>query len=83
MALVNVQVRFYSILKQYAREHGIGDVLTLSVEEGTTISQIVERAGIPIRRVGRYMKNGQILQPDYAPAEGDVIDVIPPTISGG
>jgi len=83
MASVNVQFRLVSILKQYGREKGLGDAFSLQLDEGTTLAQAMERAGVPLRRVGRFLKSGRALMPEYAPADGDVIDVVPPTISGG
>ena len=83
MAPINVQFKLYSILKQYGREKGIGDAFSLQVEPGTTLAQMVEQVGIPSKRIGRFIMQGKALQPDYAPADGDAIDLVPPTISGG
>ncbi len=83
MASVNVQFRLVSILKQFGREKGIGDTFTLQLAAGATLAQAMEQVGVPARRIGRFLRNGQTLLPDYAPADGEVIDVLPPTISGG
>lgn len=83
MATITVHFRLYSILKQYGLDKGLGEAFSLSVEEGTTLERIMERVGIPPKRVGRYLRQGRTMQPHEAPADGDVIDVLPPTISGG
>ena len=83
METVSVQFRMVSVLKQVAREMGLGDAFTLELPAGATLAQAMEQAGIPARRIGRYLNNGKIRMPDYAPVDGEIIDVVPPTISGG
>ena len=83
MARISIELRLNSILKKFGREKGLGDNFALSVEEGTTLDQAREEVGIPPKWVGRFLKDGQPLRPEYKVAAGDVIEVLPPAISGG
>ena len=83
MASIHVAITLYSILKKYGQERGLGGQFTLEVEEGTTLEQLREQIGIPAGRVGRYLKQARTLEPTYVLADGDVIDLLPPMISGG
>lgn len=83
MALITVEIKLYSILKKHGQDNGYGGQFSLQIEEGTTLEQIREQIGIPAKRIGRYLKRARPLEPDYAPADGDAIDFLPPMISGG
>ena len=83
MGQIRVEIKLYSILKKFGQEQGLGSQFLLEIEEGTTLDQIREQIGIPIRRIGRYLKQGKPVESDYAPADGETIDFLPPMISGG
>lgn len=84
MDTVRVEVHLYSILRKYAQEKGYSDSrFTVEVPRGTTVDEIREMLGIPERWIGRFLKEANRLPADYAVQEGDVIDILPPTIGGG
>lgn len=83
MAPINVEIKLYSILKKYGQEKGLGGQFALEMDEGATLEELRERIGIPAGRIGRYLKQARPLQPDYVLVDGDVIDLLPPMISGG
>ena len=83
MAPIHVEIKLYSMLKKYGQEMGLGGQFTLEIEEGTTLDQVREQIGIPARRIGRYLKQARAMEPAYVLVDGDVIDLLPPMISGG
>jgi molybdopterin converting factor small subunit len=83
MAPIHVEIKLYSMLKKYGQEQGLGGQFTLEVEEGATLEQVREQMGIPASRIGRYLKQARAVGPEYVLVDGDVIDLLPPMISGG
>lgn len=83
MTTKRVEIRLYSILKNYGEEKGWGDRFPLEIDESFTLDDVRAHIGIPPNRIGRFVRQGRTMQPHDLPEDGDTIDVLPPTISGG
>lgn len=86
-ASVHITFKLYASLGDYlpAAARG-GNVLSLSVSTGTTITQAVEPFGLPPKLVHLVLLNGHFVPPEQRASrvleEGDVLAIWPP-IAGG
>jgi sulfur-carrier protein len=77
-----VELRLYATLHQYLPDLPIGDGKTLEVAEGTTVRQLLEQVGAPVKTSHQVFVNSRKAGLDHPVADGDEIAVFPP-IGGG
>jgi molybdopterin synthase sulfur carrier subunit len=80
--VVEVEVKIFATLRKYAPGLGIGEPLTLSLNDATTLDQLVERLGIPGNEVKVIMVNFHAQPTDYLLADGDRVAIFPPVAGG-
>lgn len=80
--MIEVEVYLYAYLRRYCPETELGRPLLLTVEEDTSIGQLLERLGIPRESRRIVFVNGVMQGDDYALRAGDRLAVFPP-IAGG
>lgn len=77
MDRINVTVKLFAMLRE-----GRFDVMTDGYPAGTTVSDIIQRLGIPDKEVTLIFINGRHGQKDTPLSEGDTIALFPP-VGGG
>ena len=81
--MIKVKVRLFAYLRRYHPESGSGKPLSLNVEEGTTVQQLLqEKLSVPPEVVKAVFINGIVKESDYVLDDGDRIGIFPP-IAGG
>lgn len=79
---MHVTVKLYATLRRYRPEQPRGAALPIEVPSGATVSQVIERLGIPDAAPLVAMVNNAVRTVDYVLAEGDTLSLFPP-VSGG
>ena len=81
MAAINITIRLFTVLQQYLTE-GTRGRATLSLSEGTSVGQVLDRLGIPQDIPTIILVNGAQKNRDHVLCNGDELTVFPP-IAGG
>ena len=81
--MIEVEIRLYATLRKYLPELGVGEPLSLNVEDGTMVKQLLEEElSISTGVVKTTFVNGVARGPDYILGDGDRVGIFPP-IAGG
>jgi len=81
--MIEVEVRLYATLRRYRPELKAGESLSLNLEEGTTVRQLLEeKLGIPTEVVKTTFVNGVAQRFDYVLVDGDRLGIFPPVAGG-
>jgi len=81
--MIEVEVRLYATLRRYRPELKVGEALSLNLEEGTTVRQLLEeKLGIPSEVVKTVFVNGIAQELDHVLADGDRVGIFPPVAGG-
>jgi molybdopterin synthase sulfur carrier subunit len=80
--VIEVEVKIFATLRKYAPGLGIGEPLKLSLDNPTTLGQLVERLGIPRNEVKAIMVNNRNRTADYLLEDGDRVAIFPPVAGG-
>ncbi len=82
---MKVQLKLFATLMVYLPPGAEKNAVTLEVEEGTTLDQLIDRHRVPREQVHLVLLNGHFIQPterDRALSEGDALAVWPPVAGG-
>jgi sulfur-carrier protein len=79
---IAVELCLYAYLRRYLPEAKLGEGTPLDVDEGTTLTALLDTVGIPREARGVVFVNGVVEREDRSLAAGDRIAVFPP-IAGG
>ncbi len=79
---MQVNVHVFATLRRYVPELGIGQVLEMDVDPGTTLADIQDRLGLPDNEVKIVMRNGLQAELSDTVQDGDRIAYIP-AVAGG
>ena len=71
---MKVFVSLYTILKQYG-EGKIGEDGAVEVVDGTTLGQLSDQLGIPLKPAKVYLANGLSKKSDYVLQESDDVKI--------
>jgi molybdopterin converting factor small subunit len=80
--MITVEARLYATLRRFTPELGLGEALSLDLEEGTTVGQLVQQLGLPEDEVKVVFVNGISRDGDHVLADGDRVGIFPP-VGGG
>lgn len=81
--MIKVEVRLYATLRRYRPELEVGEPLSLNLEEGTTVEQLLEEGlGISTEVVKTIFVNGIAQSPGHVLADADRVGIFPP-VGGG
>jgi molybdopterin converting factor small subunit len=79
---IEVQVKVAGILRRKAVPPLKGRDMTLSLEPGATVADVIAKVGIPRSLIGSVTVNKKRSPDGLALADGDIVAIIP-AISGG
>jgi molybdopterin synthase sulfur carrier subunit len=80
---MKVELRLYASLACHMPEHGIGAASqALEVDDGTTITGLLKRLGVPQEQVKIIFRNGIHASGDEILKDGDRLGVFPPVAGG-
>jgi molybdopterin converting factor small subunit len=79
---MRVTVRLYASLESYLPEHRQGSCCDLDIDEGTRVSHLVSRLGIPAEAPKLVFVNGVHARQDELLKDGDEVGVFPPVAGG-
>ncbi|MBI1987667.1 MAG: MoaD/ThiS family protein [Nitrospinae bacterium] len=81
---MKVAVRLYAQLMDYLPHDTMGHPFELTLEEGTTIGDLLARLGIPQEAASSsiLLVNGEHGRPSQGLKEGDGISILPPICGG-
>lgn len=79
---MQVEVRLYATLRQYAPGLGIGEAMHRDVPPGTTVRDLVDRLKVPAGEVKRVFVNYRAVSEDCVLADGDRVSIFP-LVAGG
>ena len=80
--MIDVKVRAYATLRRYLPDLPMGESMVLSLSEGSTVADVLNRLGIPHAEVRRCFVNGLHQEPDHVLQGNDELALFPP-IGGG
>ena len=80
--MIQVQVRLYATLRRYQPQVQLGEGVLVSLPEGATVAQLVDKLGLPEDTVKRVFVQGIIVENDQRLNDGDEVGMFPP-IAGG
>ena len=79
---MRVTVKLHAILRDYRPPGWQGDVMTVEIDDGATVLAVLERLGIPRRRLHAAFLNDEQVGVDARFAEGDFLRLFPPVVGG-
>lgn len=79
---IDVKVRVYATLRQYLPDLPMGESTVLSLPEGATVADVMDRLGIPGSEVRKCFVNGLQREQDYPLRGQDELAFFPP-VGGG
>lgn len=79
---ITVTVRLFATLRQYHPQGAPAAPITMQVEEGTTVGQIVQRLDIPREAVRVVFVNGVAVDDAARVKDGDEVGIFPPLAGG-
>lgn len=80
--MIEVEVRLYATLRKYSPETGIGGSMILQVPEGTRLSDLLARLGVPQDEVKMAFVNNRPQDDGYQLHDGDRVALFPPVAGG-
>lgn len=79
---MKVEVRLFATLAPFLPAHGHDGAAELEVPEGSTVTEITRRLGIPPDLARVVLVNGRDVGPDAPLDAHDIVTIFPP-LSGG
>ena len=79
---MDITVKLLATVRRYQPQLAPGESLTLTISADTTVSQVLERLGIPTGAAVFAMVNTRVRKPDHVLSEGDTLSVFPPVAGG-
>jgi molybdopterin converting factor small subunit len=79
---VKVEVRLFATLAAFLPAHGRDGTAQLEVPEGSTVTEITRRLGIPPDLARVVLVNGRDIGPDAPLAAHDIVTIFPPLAGG-
>ena len=79
---MQVDVRLYSTLRQYAGSLKIGEPMKVELPDGATISTLLAKIGVPEQDTKQAFVNGRSQEMDFQLNDGDQVGVFPPVAGG-
>jgi molybdopterin converting factor small subunit len=80
--VIQVQAKLYATLRQYRPEVKLGEPIVLSVPDGTTVGELLQKLGVPREAVKTVFVNGLTRGEDHVLTDGDQIGAFPPVAGG-
>jgi molybdopterin converting factor small subunit len=77
-----VQVKLYATLRQYRPDAVQGQPVTVVLEVGATIADLLQKLGIPRDVTKQCFVNGLQKGLDYMLRDGDSVGIFPPVAGG-
>ena len=75
-------MQLFATLSVYLPEHADGDRVTLALDEGATVGQVLQGLHIPLGIPCLSVVNGRDAAPEQILADGDVLTLFPPLAGG-
>ncbi len=79
---MRVYVKLYAILTKYAGSSIMHEAIEVEMPEGSALSNLYDRLGIPADEVKTAFVNSTMQPSDYRLRDGDHVGVFPP-VGGG
>jgi molybdopterin synthase sulfur carrier subunit len=77
-----LQIFINATLRQYVPGYDPHQGLSLEIQPGTSVAQVMARLGLPAKEVTLIMVDGRRQEPDYMLQGGERLGLFPP-IGGG
>lgn len=79
---MDVEIRLFANLAKLLPPGAKNKRAKITIKEGTSVEELLEKLKIPTKSTNVVMLNGSIIDKDTKLNEGDVVSVFPP-ITGG
>jgi len=79
---LQVELKVFATLRKYLPDHPLDQSVTVTVEPHTTVSQLLEKTGVPLDKVKIIMVNNRHADLDQRLVEGDRVAAFPPVAGG-
>ena len=79
---MKVEVRLFATLAPFLPAHGRDGAADLEIPEGSTVTEITRRLGIPPDLARVVLVNGRDVGPDAPLTARDVVTIFPPLAGG-
>ena len=79
---MRVDVVVFATLRKYVPGLELGKTMTVEVQPGTTMAQVIEILGLPVQEVKVVMRNNLQADADDEVQDGDRVAFIP-SVAGG
>ena len=80
--MIAVRARLYASLRKYQPGLGHGESVSVELREGSRVSDLLERLGIPETETKQVFVNGVVRPLDHELKDGEEVGIFPP-IAGG
>jgi len=80
--MIEVEVRLYATLRKYVSQTSGSEPMILQVPEGTSLSALLTKLGVPKEEVKTAFVNNQRQDEDYQLSNGDRVAFFPPVAGG-
>jgi molybdopterin converting factor small subunit len=80
---LNVQVKLFGIFRNYGIRETTGSSFMMELPEGTRITDVLDRLGIPGDEPRTLVCNHRAGKADQILKEGDTLAIFPPVEGGG
>lgn len=80
--MIAVEVRLYATLRKYHPDSGIGEPISVQMEDNTTLGDLFGILMIPREEIKAVFVNGKWQEDSHFLGDGDRIGIFPP-IGGG
>jgi sulfur-carrier protein len=79
---MTVRVKLHAILRKFLPPGAEDHTAVLDVPEGTTVSEVIARLGIPEKHAGMLVSGDDYLKPESKLRDGQELSVFPPLAGG-
>ncbi|MBN1483754.1 MAG: MoaD/ThiS family protein [Chloroflexia bacterium] len=79
---MQVQVRLYATLRQYAPHTQIGEPVPWQLPPGSSVAELIAQLPVPDQEVKRIFVNHRAVKPDHLLQDGDRVSLFP-LVAGG
>ncbi len=79
---MNISIKLYGTLGRYVAGYDHIKGISMSVENGTTVADLIDRLGIPVEGIGIVSINGTLSKADDVLPEDSQVKIFQPLAGG-
>jgi molybdopterin synthase sulfur carrier subunit len=80
--MIRVKVKLFATLRKHLPPDATEGTVVVEVREGATVTEVMERLGIPAEHTKMIVSGDRHLEPGSLVADGQQVDLYPPLAGG-